>query len=137
MLARQTKKVSDGGESLERVAADVGDYLRSARLRQEQDWWLWGGGGAGLVAGILLTLFLPRVLAGSVDMAVASTAMNAYRWNAGISLMQSGSPGGWRSLVDASNLVRANQEALRACAGAAAKAKKEQRCTINVAAPAQ
>ncbi|WP_234890237.1 DUF6118 family protein [Sinorhizobium medicae] len=49
--------------------------------------------------------------------------------------MQSGSPQGWRGLVDASNLVRANQEALAACAEAAAKVKKDQRCTINMAAP--
>ena len=50
---------------------------------------------------------------------------------------QSGSPGGWRGLVYASNLVRANQEALSACAETAAKAKKEQRCTLTLAAPAQ
>nr|WP_277914635.1 DUF6118 family protein [Polymorphum gilvum] len=49
--------------------------------------------------------------------------------------MQSGSPGGWRGVVDASNLVRANQEALTVCAETAAKAKKDQRCTINVAVP--
>ncbi|MDW9418890.1 hypothetical protein GOC00_29875 [Sinorhizobium meliloti] len=84
-----------------------------------------------------MTLFLPRVLAGSVDMAVASTAMSADGWNAGISLMQSGSPQGWRGLVDASNLVRANKEALTACAEAAAKAKKDQRCTIALAGPQQ
>jgi len=49
--------------------------------------------------------------------------------------MQAGSPDGWRGLADASNLVRVNQEALAACREAAAKAKKEQRCTITV--PAQ
>jgi hypothetical protein len=94
-------------------------------------------GGAGLVAGVLLTLFAPRVLPGSVDMAVASTVMNADRWNAGVSLMQSGSPGGWRGVVDASNLVRMNQQALSACAEAAAKANEDQRCTITVSPPAR
>lgn len=123
------------GQVLERVTGDIRDFVRTARLRREQDWWIWGAGAAGLVAGVLLTLFLPRVLPGSVDMAVASTAMSADRWNAGISLMQSGSPGGWRNLVEASNLVRANQEALAACAETAAKAKKDQRCTINVSVP--
>jgi len=38
-------------------------------------------------------------------------------------------------VADASNLVRVNQEVLAACREAAAKAKKEQRCTITV--PAQ
>ena len=55
--------------------------------------------------------------------------------NAGIALMQAASPDGWRGVADASDLVRVNQEALTACREAAAKAKKEQRCTITV--PAQ
>lgn len=70
-------------------------------------------------------------------MAVASTAMNADRWTAGSTLMQSGDPKGWRGVVDASNLVRANTDVLTACAEAAAKAKKDQSCTISVKAPAQ
>lgn len=120
---------------LERTANNLARHISGARARRQQDQWLWGAGAAGLVAGVLLTLFLPRVLPGSVDMAVAATVMDADRWNAGISLMQSGSPGGWRGVVDASNLVRANQEALTACAETAAKAKKEQRCTVTVAVP--
>lgn len=125
------------GQVLERAAGDLREYVRTARLRREQDWWLWGVGAAGLVAGVLLTLFLPRVLPGSVDMAVASTVLNADRWNAGAALMQSGSPGGWQSIVDAGSLVRANREALTACAETAAKANKEQRCTVTVAVPAR
>lgn len=63
--------------------------------------------------------------------------MNADRWTAGSTLMQSGDPKGWRGVVDASNLVRANTDVLTACAEAAAKAKKDQSCTISVKAPAQ
>jgi len=124
------------GQVLERAAGDLREYVRTARLRREQDWWLWGVGAAGLVAGVLLTLFLPRVLPGSVDMAVAATAMNADRWNAGSYLMQSGSATGWRNIVEANDLVRANREALAACSEAAAKANKEQQCSITVAVPA-
>ena len=122
---------------LERAANNLARHVAGARDRHIQDRWLWGVGVAGLVAGVLLTLFLPRVLPGSVDMAVASTAMNAERWRAGITLMQSGSPGGWQSIVDASDLVRANTDALTACAEAAAKAKKDRTCTITVKAPAR
>jgi hypothetical protein len=122
---------------LERSANSLARRLAGARERYVQDRWLWSAGAAGLVAGVLLTLFLPRALPGSVDMAVASTVMNDERWKAGISLMQSGNPGGWQSIVDASNLVRANTDALTRCAEAAAKAKKDQSCTITVAAPAR
>lgn len=122
---------------LERAGRNLSAHVASARERRQQDHWLWSAGATGLVAGVLLTLFLPRVLPGSVDMAVASIAMNADRWNAGSALMQSGSPTGWRGLADASNLVRANTDALTRCAEAAAKAKKDQSCTITVKAPAQ
>lgn len=122
---------------LERAGRNLSAHVASARERRQQDHWLWSIGATGLVAGVLLTLFLPRVLLGSVDMAVASITMNADRWNAGIALMQSGSPTGWRGLADASNLVRANTDALTRCAEAAAKAKKDQNCTITVKAPAQ
>jgi hypothetical protein len=90
--------------------------------------------GAGLITGTLFTLFLPRLLPGSVDMAVAATLLNTDRWNAGATLMQSESPEGWRNLMAANHLVRHNQDALNACLEAA-QAKKEQRCTITVAVP--
>src|SRR5690606_18002670 len=72
---------------LERTANSLTHRVAGARERRVQDRGLWGAGAAGLVAGVLLTLFLPRVLPGSVDMAVASTVMNAERWEAGVSLM--------------------------------------------------
>jgi hypothetical protein len=120
---------------LERTANSLARHVAGARERQYQDRWLWGVGTAGLVAGVLLTLFAPRVLPGSVDTAVASTVMNADRWTAGSTLMQSGDPKGWRSVVGAIDLVRANTDALTTCADAAARAKKDQECTISVAAP--
>ena len=63
---------------------------------------------------------------------MAAVIMKADRWNAGIALMQAGSPSGWRGVAAASDLVRVNQEALAACREAAEKAKKEQRCMITV-----
>jgi len=121
---------------LERAGRVLSLHVAGARERHVQNRLLWIVGGAGLVLGILLTLFAPRVLPGPVDMAVASAAMNADRWNAGISLMRSGSPRDWNNLVSASDLVRANRAALTACAEAAVTAKQDQRCTITVAAPA-
>ena len=110
--------------------------LAGARERRRQDRWLAGAVGLGLVFGVMATLVLPRLLLpGWLGLSVAATVLGADRWNAGAALMQSGSPQGWRALVDASRLVRANEEAVRGCTEAAAKAKKEQRCTITVAPP--
>lgn len=121
---------------LERMTNALADRVGSARMREIQNRWLWGLSAAGLVAGVLMTLFLPRVLPGEIDKSVAATVLNADRWNAGGALMRSGHPRGWRSMVDASDFVRANRVELANCAEAATRAKKEQRCTVTVAVPA-
>lgn len=137
LVRTATQQLERQATDLERTANNLARHVASARERQQQDWWLFSAGAAGLVLGVLLTLFGPRALPGTVDMAVASTVMAADRWSAGISLMQSGDPEGWRGLVDSSNLVRMNQQELTACVEAAAQANVDQSCTITVAAPTQ
>lgn len=122
---------------LERASRNLSARVSGARERGKQNKWVFSAVGVGVIIGVLATLFMPRILPGRVDMAVASMVMNDDRWKAGIALMESGSPEGWRSLVEASELVGANRQALSACAEAAAKAKKDQRCTITVTTPAQ
>ena len=132
----------EAAQKLDRAAQDAGrerhqlaGLIGAMQTQHEQrNWLLWVASGA-LVVGLLVSPFVAGVLPFGGDSAVAAIIMQANRWNAGIALMQAGSPDGWRGLADASNLVRVNQEALAACREAAAKAKKEQRCTITV--PAQ
>ena len=51
---------------------------------------------------------------------------------------QAGSSEGWQNALNAWNLVRAIQKEIAACSEAAAKTKKDERCTITVpAGPAQ
>ncbi|WP_036279930.1 DUF6118 family protein [Methylocystis sp. ATCC 49242] len=54
--------------------------------------------------------------------------------NAGGALMQEASPEGWREFVAGATLARANADTLRVSRDAAAKAGKEQKCTIAVLA---
>ncbi|UVV70797.1 DUF6118 family protein [Brucella anthropi] len=122
---------------LERASRNLSARVLGARERGKQNRLVFSAVGFGIIIGVLATLFMPRILPGRVDLAVASMVMNDDRWKAGIALMESGSPEGWRSLVEASDLVRTNREALSVCAEAAAKAKKDQRCTITVTTPAQ
>ena len=49
--------------------------------------------------------------------------------------MQAGNPAGWAQLTADANLVTANRARITACQNAAAKSKKEERCTITVPAP--
>jgi len=132
----------EAAQKLDRAAQDAGrerhqlaGLIGAVRTQDEQrNWLLWAASGA-LVAGLLASPFVAGLLPFGGDSAVATVIMRADRWNAGIALMQAGSPDGWRGVADASELVRINQEALAACREAAAKAKKEQRCAITV--PAQ
>ena len=101
---------------------------------EQRGWLLWAAAGA-LAVGLLVSPLIASLLPFGGAGAVAALIMRADRWNAGTALMQAGNPDGWRGVVDASNLVRVNQEALSACREAAGKAKKEQRCMIVV--PAQ
>ena len=69
-------------------------------------------GAIGLVTGALLVLLLPRILPFAADTHVAAIVMGQDRWNAGVTIMQTADPDGWRSVVDASQLTRDNAEAI-------------------------
>ena len=112
-------------------------YTKSAYERRAQDRRMWIAAVAGLLAGILLTLFLPRMLPLSLEAGVAGVVMADSSWNAGITMMQQANPARWDELAAAAKLGLANRAEAAACREAAARAKKDQRCTITVAAPAQ
>jgi hypothetical protein len=92
-------------------------------------------GGVVLAVGLLLSPVLARLLPFGLDGRVAAFVMNADRWNAGTALMQAQSPEAWRGLMDDFNLAKNNQALLAICREAAAKTKKEQRCTLVVPVP--
>ena len=134
LMREAAQKLDRAAQDAERERHQLAGLIGTVRKQDEQrNWLLWAASGA-LVVGLLVSPFVAGVLPFGGDSAVAAVIMNANRWNAGIALMQAGSPDGWRGLADASNLVRVNQEALTACREAADKAKKEQRCTITVPA---
>lgn len=119
---------------LERINRNLNGQLDSARERRRQDWWLVSVGGAGIVFGVLLTLFAPRVLPGAVAPILASAVMGDTVWDAGMKMMMFASPESWGRVVAAERLVEVNKGAVADCKTAAAKAGKEQRCTILVPA---
>ncbi len=122
---------------LEREAVNLAAYTKSAYDRRSQDLRMWLAGGVGLLAGALLVLLLPRILPFAADTHVASLVMGQDRWNAGVTMMRAADPEGWRSVVDSSQLVRDNAEAISQCAEVARAAGEDQRCTITVTGPRQ
>jgi hypothetical protein len=136
VLMRETvQKLDRAAQDAERERHRLAGLIGTVRKQDEQrQWLLWAASGA-LAVGLLVSPFVAGALPFGGDSAVAAVIMKADRWNAGIALMQAASLDGWRGVAAASDLVRVNQEALTACREAAAKAKKEQRCTITV--PAQ
>ncbi|ODT74350.1 MAG: hypothetical protein ABS76_37215 [Pelagibacterium sp. SCN 64-44] len=125
------------GRDLEREANNLAAYTKSAYDRKSQDLRMWFAGVVGLFVGVLLVLLLPRILPFAADTHVAAIVMGQDRWNAGVTMMQTADPGGWNGVVDASQLVRDNAEAIGRCAEAARTAGQNQECTITVKAPAR
>jgi hypothetical protein len=114
---------------------DLAAMIGTMRGKWKQWEWLgWTGIGA-FVLGLLISPMFARVLPFGWDGHVAALIMNADRWNAGTKLMQTHHPEAWRDLESAAALLGPNIAALAACRDAAAKTKKEQRCTFAVPAP--
>lgn len=137
-LVRTAAQQLEGkGRDLEREAINLAAYTKSAYDRRSQDLRMWIAGGIGLLAGALLVLLLPRILPFAADTHVAAIVIGQDRWSAGVTMMQTADPGGWRGVADSWQLARDNAEAIGRCAEAARTAGADQRCTITVKAPRQ
>ncbi|MCF8476326.1 MAG: DUF6118 family protein [Pseudolabrys sp.] len=137
MVRSAVQQLERQAADLERAGRNLSAHVASARERSRQDWWLLGAFLFGIVLGILMTLFFPRHLPFSAAPRAASIVMGETPWQAGMSLMAFDSLESWQRVATADQLASANKDELAACREAAAKAKKEQRCTITVPAPAQ
>lgn len=87
------------------------------------------------MAGLLLSPVLVRSLPVALSSHMAAFLVKEDRWQAGEALMRLDNPDQWPSAAEAMRLVRVNEAALAGCRGQAARAGREQRCTIVV--PAQ
>lgn len=117
---------------LERSANSLARRLAGARERYVQDRWLWGAGAAGLVAGILLTLFLPRILPFATDSRVASFVMGSDRASAGRAMIEAADPKRYQGILKAEWVYGTNREALDKCITDMFETRKEQRCTLTL-----
>jgi hypothetical protein len=111
------------------------DPIGSMRGQRTQWKWLAWTGGASLLLGLLISPAIACVLPFGWDGQIAAFIMQANRWDAGNALMRAQDPQAWRVLMAAAKLTVDNSTALGACRDAAVRAKKEQHCSLVVAAP--
>ncbi len=105
--------------------------------RQEQNKRLLRFGLGGLLVGMIVFYVLARALPFEGDSYIAASIIGENRWNAGVELLRKSDPDRWNEVVADHEFMRANRSALDACRAAAAKSKKDEKCTINVAASPQ
>ena len=128
-------RLEAASQGMQQRAKELAGIIGSARNRREQLKWLVITGAAVLLIGLLCAPFVARLLPFGLDGRVAATIMGTDRWQAGGKLMAAASPAAWRDLSIAAGVLEAKKEALALCRDAAARAKKEQRCTVTVPAP--
>jgi hypothetical protein len=136
IMGDAARALRDEADEVARERRNLADIVGEALAQDAQKRALLWTLGLGVVAGLVLFPLLGAFAPGGSYLATLATG-NADRWQAGVDLMQRGDPAGAATLATASRLMNANADALQACSEAAKKAGKEQKCTINVAAPGQ
>jgi hypothetical protein len=101
---------------------------------KQWEWLGWTGIGAFFL-GLLISPMFARALPFGWDGHIAAFIMNGDRWGAGSALMKAHNPEAWKVLMATGKLTTDNSASLAACRDAAAKAKKEQHCSVIVSAP--
>ena len=132
LMREAAQKLDRATQDAERERQQLAGLIGTARRQDEQRTWLIYAALVAFAVGLLVSPFVAGALPFGLDGRIAALIMKADRWDAGEALMQAGSPDRWQSAVNAWNLVRANQKEIAACSEAAAKTKKDQRCTITV-----
>ncbi len=134
-LLREAEQKFDGAaRDFTFAQRELVEVVGTIRERHQQWQWLaWTALGAFFL-GLLISPMFARVLPFGWDGQIAAFIMNADRWDAGSALMKAQSPEAWNVLIAAGKLTAGNSAALGVCREAAAKTKKEQRCSIVVPA---
>ncbi len=132
VLGAAAKALRDEADAAKRERQALERIVGAARSQEAQKRALLWAAGVGAAAGLVLFPVLGAFVPGGSYLA-AFAGGHADRWQAGVELMQAANPAGAQALSNASRLVNANAEALQACAEAAKKAGRDQKCAINVA----
>jgi Family of unknown function (DUF6118) len=139
--------IERSGESLVRVAAQQFEYesrdfqstarnlaahVASAREARQQNQWLIIVGLAGLLSGIVLVLFLSRLLPVSISSHAAALVMGNDRVSAGQAMIETADPDAGRAISRGGWVYDNNRETIDSCIQQMLKSQKEQTCEVRL-----
>jgi hypothetical protein len=122
---QKAQRFDYAASALERITKNINDrhtYRRYVAI----------AGGAGIIVGAMLLLFLPRLLPFDVDSHVAAAVMGKSRWDAGAAIMLVTNPQGWKAAMANAQLGVDNAESLARCRQVALRTWQTQKCTVKV-----
>lgn len=133
LLRASVKTLEQKAQRFDSAAVTLERITQGVRDGQKRRVHLMAAGGVGLLAGVLLVLFLlPRLLPLEVRTQVAAALVGTSRWEAGAVLMQAEKPDAWAAIVQGEKLREKNSHALGRCRELARKRGTAQKCTITV-----
>jgi hypothetical protein len=126
------QQIERQASDLERAGRQLTVHTKSAYDRKSQDFRMWTGIGAGLVAGAFLLLLLPRFLPFSADSRVASFIMGTDRVSAGRAMIQAADPKQAGDISTAGWVYATNRAAIDKCIADMFKNQKQQSCALTL-----
>lgn len=124
---KRAQRFDYAAASLERITKNINDRDICRR-------YVAIAGGAGLVVGALLLLFMPRLLPFEADSHVAAAVMGKSRWDAGAAIMRASNSDDWHALTENAQLGADNAKGLARCRKLVAKTGQPQNCMVKVTA---
>ena len=132
MFKQADRIVDDASSALASEERALRAYVADARHSYDQRRWLMWTAGGSFVLGMMLFYGLARALPWDGNTYIAASIIGEDRWNAGLELLRKSSPRNWNEIVADNEFMRANRSTFDACRAAAAKSKKDEKCTIII-----
>lgn len=135
LMREAVQKLDGATQDTQRERQQLAGLIGTVRGKSDQRFWL-----ILIAVGVFFCTFVTspliwRHMPFGLSNRSASMIMNDDTWGAGWDLLQAANPGSEHQAAFGFTLVKTNQKELTDCAEAAVKAKKNQHCTIIVAAP--